>query len=74
MLDGDFAGFGVWKSPSGGKASLCRYKTFPNETYYVYGRENPKQMFQDMLEFFDTYLKDNVSGTAGPPNAGSSDR
>ncbi|HEX6261034.1 MAG TPA: S9 family peptidase, partial [Woeseiaceae bacterium] len=37
-----------------------RYKTYPNETYYVYGKENSKQVLIDMLAFFDEFLKDGV--------------
>jgi dipeptidyl aminopeptidase/acylaminoacyl peptidase len=40
---------------------VVRYKKYPNETYYVYGVENTKQMLQDMLAFFDLYLKDQAS-------------
>jgi dipeptidyl aminopeptidase/acylaminoacyl peptidase len=39
-------------------SKVVEYKKYPNETYYVYGRENTRQMLQDMLEFFDRYLKD----------------
>ena len=42
---------------------VVRYKKYPNETYYVYGKDNTKQMLQDMLAFFDLYLKDQ-SATA----------
>lgn len=37
------------------------YKTYPNETYYVRSRENRRQMLQDMLAFFDRFLKGPVS-------------
>lgn len=33
-----------------------RYKAYPNENYYVRSRENQRQMFLDMLDFFDQYL------------------
>lgn len=33
-----------------------RYETYPNETYYVYGRENRARLLQDMLGFFEQYL------------------
>lgn len=36
------------------------YKTYPNENYYVRGRENTARMLGDMLVFFDRYLKDGV--------------
>jgi len=38
---------------------IVRYKKYPTETYYVYGRDNTKQMLQDMLAFFDEYLKES---------------
>ena len=38
-----------------------RYKSYPGETYYVYGRENTKQKLNDMLAFFDQFLKDEVN-------------
>jgi hypothetical protein len=37
---------------------IVKYKKYPNETYYVYGRENTRQLLQDNLAFFDQYLKD----------------
>jgi dipeptidyl aminopeptidase/acylaminoacyl peptidase len=33
------------------------YKSYPGETYYVAGTANVKRMLQDMLAFFDLYLK-----------------
>lgn len=36
------------------------YKAYPNENYYVYGKENRKQMLKDIHEFFDKFLKDDV--------------
>lgn len=36
------------------------YKTYPNENYYVYKRENRRSMLLDMREFFDRYLKDDI--------------
>ena len=64
VLDADYAGYEYAKALEGA-GKLVRYKTYPNETYYVYGRENTRTMLQDMLEFFDTYLKDGISGTEG---------
>jgi dipeptidyl aminopeptidase/acylaminoacyl peptidase len=73
-LDADYAGYAFAKALEG-EGKLVRYKKYPNETYYVYGRENTKEMLQDMLGFFDTYLKDGTTGTAGPVTAASaSDR
>ncbi len=37
-----------------------KYKAYPNENYYVRGEENRKQMLQDIIEFLDKFLKDNV--------------
>ncbi len=34
------------------------YRTYPNENYYVRGRENVQRMLGDMLVFFDRHLKD----------------
>ena len=34
-----------------------RYKAYQGETYYVRGRGNTIQMYQDMLNYFDFYLK-----------------
>jgi dipeptidyl aminopeptidase/acylaminoacyl peptidase len=39
-----------------------RYKAFPNETYYVNSRANRRQMYMDMLGFFDHYLKGADAG------------
>ena len=42
-------------------SKVFRYKKYPNETYYVYGKENTKQMLKDMLVFFDQFLKDDLN-------------
>jgi dipeptidyl aminopeptidase/acylaminoacyl peptidase len=42
---------------------IFRYKSYPGETYYVYGRPNTKQKLHDMLEFFDQFLKDEAVTT-----------
>jgi len=39
-------------------SKVVEYRKYPNETYYVYGRENTKAMLGEMLNFFDRYLKD----------------
>ncbi len=39
---------------------IFRYKSYPGETYYIYGRQNTKQKLHDMLEFFDQFLKDKA--------------
>jgi dipeptidyl aminopeptidase/acylaminoacyl peptidase len=42
---------------------VVQYRTYPDETYYVNGRANQRQLLLDMLEWFDRYLKD----TSAPP-------
>lgn len=37
---------------------VFRYKTYPDENYYVRGRSNRRQMYNDMLAFFDFYLRE----------------
>jgi dipeptidyl aminopeptidase/acylaminoacyl peptidase len=64
VLDADYAGYEFAKALEGA-GKLVRYKTYPNETYYVYGRENTKELLQDMVAFFDSYLKDGIKGTDG---------
>jgi hypothetical protein len=34
-----------------------RYKAYQGETYYVRSRANTIEMYQDMLNYFDFYLK-----------------
>jgi dipeptidyl aminopeptidase/acylaminoacyl peptidase len=41
---------------------VVNVKTYPGETYYVYGRENSKQVLLDLLEWFDRYLRDGIAG------------
>lgn len=36
------------------------YKAYPNENYYVYSKENRKQMLIDIHDFLDRFLKDGV--------------
>ncbi|MEM9406440.1 MAG: S9 family peptidase [Acidobacteriota bacterium] len=38
---------------------VFRYKSYPGESYYVYGRANTEQKLTDMLAFFDQYLRDS---------------
>ena len=40
---------------------VVKYKTYADETYYVYGRDNRRQLLLDMLEWFDLYLKDGAT-------------
>mgnify|MGYP003864762227 CR=1 FL=1 len=64
VLDADYA---AWKYARelAKHSKLVEYKAYPGETYYVYGRENTKQMLQDMLGFFDRYLKDRSVDAGG---------
>ncbi|NBB74879.1 MAG: prolyl oligopeptidase family serine peptidase, partial [Bacteroidetes bacterium] len=39
---------------------IFRYKAFPGESYYVYGRANTIQKLRDMNTFFDQFLRDDV--------------
>jgi dipeptidyl aminopeptidase/acylaminoacyl peptidase len=65
VLDTDYA---AWKYARelAKHSKLVEYKAYPGETYYVYGRENTKQMLQDMLGFFDRYLKDGSTEVSPP--------
>lgn len=40
---------------------VVKYTTYPNESYYVYGRANQRQVLLDMLDWFDRYLKDGAT-------------
>ena len=37
-----------------------RYTTYPNENYYVRGKANRRQMYLDMLDFFEQFLRDKM--------------
>jgi len=37
-----------------------KYKTYPNENYYIQSAENIRVLLGDMQEYFDQYLKDNA--------------
>lgn len=39
---------------------IFRYKAYPGETYYVYGRANVREKLHDMLDFLDQFLRDGV--------------
>ena len=39
---------------------IYRYRSYEGESYYVYGRENTEQKLQDMLDFLDRFLDDDV--------------
>lgn len=41
------------------------YKTYPNENYYVRGRDNMMKMFADITAYFDQHLKGGRVATAG---------
>lgn len=38
---------------------IYRYKAYEGESYYIYGRQNTIDKLNDMLEFFDQFLKDD---------------
>jgi dipeptidyl aminopeptidase/acylaminoacyl peptidase len=40
---------------------VYEYKVYPNECYYVRSEENLREMYPDIVEFLDRYLKGNVS-------------
>ena len=40
---------------------IFRYKAYPGETYYVYGRANVREKLGDMLAFWDQFLRDRVT-------------
>ena len=39
---------------------IVRYKAYPNEGYYVYGRDNTIQKLHDMLDFFEEFLTTDI--------------
>lgn len=41
-----------------------KYKTYPNENYYIQSPQNVRVLLGDMQEYFDQYLKDNVKESA----------
>lgn len=43
-----------------------RYEVYPNENYYVRGRENRRQMLLDMLEFLEQHLGEHRIVQFGP--------
>jgi hypothetical protein len=49
---------------------VFKYQTYPNENYYLGNPTNQRQMYLDMLVFFDQYLKDQGPGR-GPVATGS---
>ena len=53
---------------------IFRYKAYPGETYYVYGRANIRQKLDDMLTFFDQFLKDRVSDAPSAARGSGEDR
>ena len=44
---------------------IVRYKAYPNEGYYVYGRENTIDKLHDMLDFFVEFLVTDIRYPAG---------
>jgi dipeptidyl aminopeptidase/acylaminoacyl peptidase len=51
-----------------------QYKAYPGENYYVRSPANTRRMLQDMLEFFDRYLKDDAVRTAASAGDGDTAR
>jgi len=41
---------------------IVRYKAYPGEGYYVYGRDNTIQKLEDMLDFFEEFLVTEIGG------------
>ena len=64
VLDAEYA---AWKYARelAKHSKVVEYRKYPNETYYVYGRENTKAMLGEMLGFFDRYLKDGSVDRSG---------
>ena len=44
---------------------IVRYKAYPGEGYYVYGRDNTIQKLHDMLDFFEEFLVTDIGYPAG---------
>ena len=44
---------------------IVRYKAYPDEGYYVYGRENTIHKLRDMLDFFEEFLTTDIRYPAG---------
>ena len=41
---------------------IVRYKAYPGEGYYVYGRDNTIRKLHDMLDFFEEFLVTEIEG------------
>ena len=41
---------------------IVRYKAYPGEGYYVYGRDNTIDKLHDMLDFFEEFLVTEIGG------------
>ncbi len=41
---------------------IVRYKAYPGEGYYVYGRDNTIRKLHDMLDFFEEFLVTEIGG------------
>ncbi len=41
---------------------IVRYKAYPGEGYYVYGRDNTIEKLHDMLDFFEEFLATEIGG------------
>jgi len=47
---------------------IFRYKSYPGESYYVYGRDNTVQKLKDALTFFEQFLRgDTVDRASSNP-------
>ena len=44
---------------------IVRYKAYPDEGYYVYGRENTIRKLSDMLNFFEEFLTTDIRYPTG---------
>ena len=44
---------------------IVRYQAYPDEGYYVYGRENTIRKLHDMLNFFEEFLTTDIRYPAG---------
>ena len=44
---------------------IVRYKAYPGEGYYVYGRDNTIQKLHDMLDFFEEFLTTDIRYSTG---------
>jgi dipeptidyl aminopeptidase/acylaminoacyl peptidase len=50
-------------------SKIFRYKTYPNEGYYIYRKDNNRQLLIDMVAFFDQFLRDGAATAPTPLKA-----